>query len=138
MDVTARSLDWSMISVFLAVAETGSLSAAARRLGSSQPTVSRQVREIEETLGETLFARQARGMALTETGRALLAPAREMGEAAGTFGLIAAGASERLSGSVRVTASVFVAHYVLPSIAARYVLYGVYYLHCTQPRLLRF
>ena len=107
-----------MISVFLAVAETGSLSAAARRLGSSQPTVSRQVREIEETLGETLFARQARGMSLTETGRALLAPAREMGEAAGTFGLIAAGASERLSGSVRVTASVFVAHYVLPSIVS--------------------
>lgn len=118
MDESVRSLDWSMIAVFLAVAETGSLSAAARRLGSSQPTVSRQVREIEESLGTLVFVRQARGMALTETGRSLLAPAREMREAAGTFGLIAAGASDRLTGTVRITASVFVSHYVMPPIIA--------------------
>ncbi len=119
MDEPARSLDWSMISVFLAVAETGSLSAAARRLGTSQPTVSRQVRDIEDALGATVFVRQARGMALTDTGRALLAPAREMREAAGAFSLIAAGASDRLTGTVRITASIFVAHYVLPPIIAR-------------------
>lgn len=107
-----------MIAVFLAVAETGSLSAAARRLGTSQPTVSRQVREIESVLEAEVFTRRARGMDLTETGRALLQPAHEMREAASEFSLIAAGASERVSGTVRITASDFVSHHVLPPIIA--------------------
>ncbi len=107
-----------MVEVFLAVAEGGSLSAAARKLGSSQPTVGRQVREIEDRLGAALFQREARGMSLTETGAALLEPARAMREAAGRFANIAAGAGDTLSGSVRITASSFIAHYVMPRIIA--------------------
>lgn len=56
-----ENLDWSLIRAFLAVAETGSLSAAARTLGSSQPTVGRQVREVETALGVELFQRHAKG-----------------------------------------------------------------------------
>ena len=119
MDRTLDALDWSMISVFLAVADTGSLSAAARHLGSSQPTVSRQVREIEEALQAELFTRQPRGMALTSTGEALLGPAREMREAAASFSLIAAGASGAISGTVRITASVMAAQRIMPAIISR-------------------
>lgn len=112
------TLDWSLVQTFLAVADTGSLSAAARRLGTSQPTLGRQVREMEQALGVTLFTRQARGLSLTETGAALVAPARAMQAAAGQMALTAAGRSEGLSGIVRLTASVTVTHYMLPPILA--------------------
>jgi len=71
-----RDLDWSLIRSFLAVAETGSLSAAARRLGLSQPTLGRQVRAAEAALGTPLFTRAARGLVPTEAGAALIGPAR--------------------------------------------------------------
>ncbi|MEO0904691.1 MAG: LysR family transcriptional regulator, partial [Pseudomonadota bacterium] len=44
MDKSLGSLDWSLVQAFLAVAETGSLSAAARELGTSQPTLGRQIK----------------------------------------------------------------------------------------------
>lgn len=119
MDAALSNLDWSLIQSFLAVAETGSLSEAARRLGVSQPTVGRQVRNIETLLDVTLFTRQPRGFALTETGRALLPHARDMADGLRTISLIAAGRSDKLSGPVRITASVFTAHYQLPPILAR-------------------
>ncbi|MEM0948724.1 MAG: LysR family transcriptional regulator [Pseudomonadota bacterium] len=118
MDKPLQSLDWSMVEVFLAVAESGSLSGAARKLGTSQPTVGRQVRDIEERLGTTLFLREPRGMSLSETGAALLEPAHMMREAAGRFANIAAGAGEAVSGTVRITASDFISHYIMPRIIA--------------------
>jgi DNA-binding transcriptional LysR family regulator len=60
------SFDWNLIRVFVAVGETGSLSAAARALGSSQPTVGRHIDELEQALGQTLFVRGKRGYELTE------------------------------------------------------------------------
>ncbi|WP_306456918.1 LysR family transcriptional regulator [Pelagimonas varians] len=108
-----------MIQSFLAVAETGSLSEAARQLGVSQPTVGRQVRSIEDHLEVTLFNRQPRGLALTETGKALLPHARQMADGLRTISLIAAGRSDKLSGPVRITASVFTAQYQLPPILAQ-------------------
>lgn len=64
-------LDWNLIKSFVAVAETGSLSAAARRLPSSQPTLGRHIADLEQALGVTLFRRGRRGYALTEAGLAL-------------------------------------------------------------------
>ena len=113
---TLHSLDWSLVQAFLAVAETGSLSAAARELGRSQPTLGRQIRAMEAQLGADLFHRQPRGLALTETGNALLSPARAMREAANAMTLAAAGREERLEGSVRLTASVAVSVFHLPRI----------------------
>jgi DNA-binding transcriptional LysR family regulator len=112
------SLDWSLVQAFLAVADTGSLSGAARETGLSQPTLGRHIRQIEEALGTVLFRRQPRGLALTEAGVAMLPAAQAMHEAAGRIALIAAGQDERLEGEVRITASDFVSHYVLPSILA--------------------
>ncbi|HHB80437.1 MAG TPA: LysR family transcriptional regulator [Aliiroseovarius sp.] len=118
MDKPLSALDWTLVQAFLAVAETGSLSGAARALGSSQPTLGRQVRTLEETLGVPLFTRRPRGLSLTETGQALLGPAQEMRRSAGQMSLIAAGRAERLSGVVRVTASVWASLNILPPIVA--------------------
>lgn len=62
---------------FVAVAEEGSLSVAAeRRLHTSQPSLSRQMRDLEDEIGVELLARSARGIALTAAGRAFLHHAR--------------------------------------------------------------
>lgn len=62
---------------FVAVAETGSLSvAASERLHTSQPSLSRQIRDLEDEVRAALFVRSARGVELTAAGRAFLDHAR--------------------------------------------------------------
>ncbi len=112
------TLDWSLVRAFLAVAETGSLSAAARKLGTSQPTLGRQIRQIETSLDLNLFARRPRGLDLTDSGAALLPHARQMAEAMTALALTAAGQTADVRGTVRLTASAVVAHYALPPIIA--------------------
>ncbi len=114
-----QNLDWSLLQAFTAVAETGSLSAAARRLGQSQPTLGRQVAKVEAALGTALFTRQPRGFALNDAGAALYPLALEMQGAARRLALIAAGQSQSLKGTVRITASKVFAHYTLPPILAQ-------------------
>lgn len=111
-------IDWTLLRVFLAVADHGSLSGAARALSASQPTISRQVLALEQHLGVELFHRRPRGMALTDTGAGLLPHAQAMAENAQHLALLAAGQDSAPSGPVRLTASVFVAHYILPPIIA--------------------
>ena len=60
--VDLRDLDWNLIRAFLAVAEAGSLTRAAEQLGSSQPTLSRQIAQLEAVVGAQLFERVARGV----------------------------------------------------------------------------
>jgi DNA-binding transcriptional LysR family regulator len=110
--------DWTLTRSFLAVAETGSLSAAARRLGLTQPTLGRHVADLEASLGLSLFTRQPRGLALTETGAALLPEAQAMAAAAARMALIAAGREAAVTGTVRLTASRVVSHHILPGILA--------------------
>ncbi len=107
-------LDWNQLKAFLETAETGSLSAAARKLGLTQPTLSRQVAAIEQRMGVTLFERVGKTMALTTTGLDLLEHARAMGAAADALRLAATGRSEALGGVVSVSASDAVAAYLLP------------------------
>lgn len=118
MDKTLSSLDWSLIQSFLAVAETGSLSGAARRLGASQPTLGRHIRTLEETLKVELFQRHARGFELTALGQEMLTHARQMEAAMAGLSLVAAGGETRLEGDVRIATSVFMAHHVMPAIIA--------------------
>jgi len=115
---TLGSLDWALIQSFCAVAEAGSLSAAARKLGQSQPTVGRHVRAIEAALGVELFRRAARGLTLTATGVEILGHARDMQQAAARLRLVAEGQHEDLRGTVRITASVAFSHFILPTIIA--------------------
>lgn len=116
MSVNLHMLDWSLIQAFIAVSKHGSLSAAARASGVSQPTLGRQIKAIEAQLGVTLFTRQAKGFELTEAGHAMIPAATEMAEAATRFATAAAGRDMSVSGTVRITASVFVAQHVLPQV----------------------
>ncbi len=111
--------DWSLLRSFRAVAETGSLSGAARRLGLSQPTVGRHVHALEKSLGLELFRRTRRGLEPTEDALRILPEAEAMEQAAARLALAAAGRAESLAGTVRITASVIVSHFMLPPILAR-------------------
>jgi DNA-binding transcriptional LysR family regulator len=116
MDWTNITFDWNRIRAFLVTAEEGSLSAAARALGTTQPTLGRQVAAIEEELGVTLFERVGRGLELTEAGLALLDDVRTMGEAAGRVSRLAAGQAQEITGQVSISASEVVSAYLLPPI----------------------
>ncbi|MBL9061212.1 LysR family transcriptional regulator [Tabrizicola sp.] len=109
--------DWTQARAFLATVEAGSLSKAARALGLTQPTLSRQVAGLEADLGVVLFERVGRALVLTDTGRDLLDHFRDMGAAAGRISL-AAGQSQALEGRVTISASDAFAVYVLVPLLA--------------------
>lgn len=119
MDWTATKFDWNQTRAFLITAKEGSFSAAASAMELSQPTVSRQVAALEETLQVVLFEKSGRGLVLTPTGKALLEHAHRMGEAASDFSLAASGKSTSLHGSVCVSASELVAGYILPALVLK-------------------
>ena len=112
--------DWTLLRSLLAVAEAGSLSAAARQIGLSQPTLGRHIRALEAQLGQPLFARTPDGLRATEAAAELLPHARAMREAAERLALAAAAQGTGLAGAVRISASRVVAHYHLPPILARF------------------
>lgn len=111
--------DWNQLRAFHATAEAGSFSAAARQLGLTQPTLSRQVAALERQLGVTLFERVGKALALTGAGLALLEHARAMGAAADELQLAASGQSQAVEGVVCVSASDAVATWLLPGLLAR-------------------
>ncbi len=100
---------------FLATVDAGSLSAAARQLGLTQPTVGRQITALEQELKLALFERTGRALQLTDAGADLLAQARSMSDAAARISLMAQGRTQALDGTIRVTASDMMSAYVLPA-----------------------
>ena len=114
MKWSAIDLDWNQVRAFLATVEHGSFSAAARTLGLTQPTLSRQVSALEASLGVTLFERGTRTMTLTEAGEALRAPALAMLDGALALSLAAEGRSTSLKGKVTLTATSLFAMSYLP------------------------
>lgn len=111
--------DWNDLKALLAAAEAGSLSAAAAKSGAAQPTLGRRIDALEAALGLTLFERGPRGMALTAAGTDIAACAREVRAAAARLSLAAAGRSETLTGTVRITASEIMSAHHLPAMLAR-------------------
>lgn len=111
--------DWRHVQSFLAVAETGSLSKAAQALGLSQPTLGRHIQAIETALGLSLFERHARGLHLSDSGETLLPHARAMRDALAALNVAVAGRDAMVEGTVRITASIFASHHILPPIMAR-------------------
>jgi DNA-binding transcriptional LysR family regulator len=112
-------MDWNQARAFCATAASGSLSAAARRLGLTQPTLSRQVAALEAALGTTLFERIGKRLALTDAGLSLLEHARAMSVAADAMALAAAGTSQDIEGRVTISATDAVSAYLLPSLVSR-------------------
>ncbi|WP_291361521.1 LysR family transcriptional regulator [Devosia sp.] len=119
MDWRSVKFDWNRARAFLVTAEEGSLSAAARALGMTQPTLGRQVDALEEELGVVLFERAGRGLVLTPSGLELLDQVRRMGEAATGVSLTASGQTQSVEGSIRITASEIEALTLLPPIIAK-------------------
>ena len=113
-------MDWNLICIFLAVAESGTLAAAADRLGLSQPTLGRHIDALEAETGLTLFSLGRHGIQLTEAGLSLVDEARTMRAEADRFALKAADRSQAVSGPVRITASEVVATYILPPLIAEF------------------
>jgi DNA-binding transcriptional LysR family regulator len=97
-------VSWDNVRLFLAVAEHGSLTEAARHLRIGQPTVSRRLAELEESLGYPLFARGVEGATLTSQGERWLEPARRMAEWAGELSSTAELTDAAPAGIVRITA----------------------------------
>lgn len=112
-------MDWNLARAFCATAEHGSLSAAARRLGLTQPTLSRQIAALETGLGVMLFERLGKRLAITEAGLSLLEPARAMAAAAEAMTLAAAGTAREIAGPVSISATDAVSAYLLPDLLLR-------------------
>ena len=108
------AFDWNQIRAFVAAAQQGSLSAAARALGQTQPTLSRQVSGLESALGVTLFERGHRALQLTSAGLELLDHAQAMLEAAEKISFAASGQAQNIEGEVCITATEMLATYHLP------------------------
>ncbi len=119
MDWKSVKFDWNRARAFLVTAEEGSLSAAARALGMTQPTLGRQVKALEDELGIVLFERAGQGLTLTPGGLELLEHVRAMGDAANAVSLNASGQSQAIEGTICITASETYAAILLPPIVAK-------------------
>ena len=115
------TLDWNLLRALGAVLDQGSFTQGAVRLGTSQPTLSRQIAALEAQLGTVLFERGTRRLQPTPAALALADPARRMLAAAQACALAADAvgtAAGDLTGTVRITASEVVSAEVLPALLA--------------------
>lgn len=111
-------LDSDLMRSFLAVMETGSVTRAAARLGRTQSAVSMQIRKLEESLGQSVFLREPRGVSPTERGKQLLPYATRI---VGLLDEAATALREKpLSGPVRVGIPDEYVQSILPSVLASF------------------
>ena len=96
---------WDDLRIFLAVVAHGSMNAAAKALGQSQPTVARRIKVLEDDLGVSLFQRGPNNLELTEAGRAVLEASAPMAEAASAVPRTAAAYRPDPEAPVRITAT---------------------------------
>ncbi|MEU7056487.1 LysR family transcriptional regulator [Streptomyces sp. NPDC046197] len=109
-----RVPDLGALELLLAVARLGSLGAAARELGITQPAASSRIRSMERQLGVALVDRSPRGSRLTDTGALVTDWARRVVEAAEAFDAGAQALRDRRDSRLRVAASMTIAEYLLP------------------------
>lgn len=100
-----RSLEWSDLPIFLAIAREGTLGAAARRLGQTQPTMGRRLRALEAAAGATLFQRTSDGFVLTDEGQAMFSHAIRMEDEALAMQRQLEGSVGGLEGFLRLSCS---------------------------------
>jgi DNA-binding transcriptional LysR family regulator len=112
-------ISWDHYRTFLAVLDTGSLSAAARSLGLTQPTAGRHIEALEQAFGGPLFLRGAQGLLPTEKARAMHGHARSMAATSTSLARIASGDMEDVRGTVRISASEVISIEALPTILAK-------------------
>ncbi|MEU8030230.1 LysR family transcriptional regulator [Streptomyces sp. NPDC049099] len=109
-----RVPDLAALELLLAVARLGSLGAAAREVGITQPAASSRIRSMERQLGVALVDRSPRGSRLTDAGALVTDWARRVVEAAAAFDAGARALRDRRDSRLRVAASMTIAEYMLP------------------------
>ena len=110
---------WDFYRTFLAVLEHGSLSAAARELGLTQPTVGRHIDALEQSVGAELFTRSQQGLLPTDTALVLKPYAETLASTTAALLRAASGSKDKVSGTVRISASEVIGAEVLPPILAK-------------------
>lgn len=105
---------WDLFAAFLAVMQGGSLSSAARALDVAQPTVRRQIEQLEAQLGAVLFTRAPNGLVPTELARTSVPYAEAIAAGARAFVRATSSPTSAPAGTVRVTCSEIVGAEVLP------------------------
>ncbi len=115
MAFTLRQLQF-----FVAAAEQGSVSGAARALSISQSSVTEAIRALEDDLGVTLFDRQARGIDITHKGSAFLRHARQILADVATARTTFTDEAETAAGRLSLGVTSLVAGYVLSDILSRF------------------
>ncbi|NTJ67349.1 LysR family transcriptional regulator [Agrobacterium rhizogenes] len=110
---------WDFYRTFLAVLEHGSLSAAARELGLTQPTVGRHIDALEQSVGAELFTRSQQGLLPTDTALVLKPYAETLASTTAALLRAASSSKDEVSGTVRISASEVIGVEVLPPILAR-------------------
>ncbi|MDR9775697.1 LysR family transcriptional regulator [Rhizobium hidalgonense] len=113
-------MEWSDLKLFLAIARFGTLGAAARSLGLTQPTMGRRLRALETSLGQTLFQRTTDGFVLTDEGAAVFAGAERIEEEALAVERVLAGGSSQLDGFLRLSSSDWFGAHVLSPVLAEF------------------
>lgn len=116
---TRSAFDWSHARSFLATAEEGSFSAAARALSLTQPTLSRHIASLEARFGMILFEKMGHKLVLTPAGQALLPHMKQMEIAAQAVERVAFGQAQDMHGPVVITAEDLFAARLLPSLIKR-------------------
>ncbi|MGP0092200.1 MAG: LysR family transcriptional regulator [Xanthobacteraceae bacterium] len=109
---------WELYRSFLAVLQEGSLTAAARTLRLTQPTVGRHIDQLEQALRVPLFTRSQQGLLATDAALQLEPHARTMAASARALLRAASGEADEVRGTVRLTASEIIGAEVLPPILA--------------------
>jgi DNA-binding transcriptional LysR family regulator len=130
-------MDWSDLRIFLAIAREGSLGAAARALGQTQPTMGRRIKALEQQVGHMLFQRTQHGFIPTDEGHALLVHAERMELEAQAAMRELSGAETQLSGLLRVSCSDWFGEILLAPIIAEFAerYPGIVIELLTDPRL---
>jgi DNA-binding transcriptional LysR family regulator len=111
--------DWSLYRSFLAVLREGSLSAAARALGLTQPTIARHIDALEAAVGFELFTRSQQGLAATDGALELKPYAESLAATTAALLRTASGQGLTVKGTVRVSASEMIGAEVLPPVLAQ-------------------
>lgn len=115
------TLDWGDVRIFLAIARSGSLGAAARLAGQTQPTMGRRLRALEAAVGHTLFQRTREGFVLTDEGSAVMLYAERMEDEALAFTRALSGKEQQLTGTLRISSSDWFGIHVLTPVFARFL-----------------
>lgn len=113
-------MEWSDLRIFLAISREGTLAAAARMIGQSQPTMGRRLRALEQDVGQTLFQRTGDGFVLTDEGAAVLTHAERMEEEAIALERQMAGQDHHFEGMIRISASDWFGALVLTPVVAEF------------------